>query len=160
MPASYASTIESLGFGSRCRIDPDFATHPTCKTTRPEHLCGLRHFSWNKTRNCVPRPSVRSSRCLAHRCFTRSVPARSAKASRTSAIDLPLRNCTTVSERILIGNCPERTFTTPQQRHTVDQIVAKLRKADGEIGKAKTHSSAASVASGLMWIGVRVWTAY
>ena len=42
-----------------------------------------------------------------------------------------------MSERILIGNCPERTFTTPQKRHTVDQIVAKLRKADTELGKGK-----------------------
>ena len=44
----------------------------------------------------------------------------------------------------------------PQKRHTVDQIVAKLRKADVELGKGKTHSSAASAAAGLMWIGVRV----
>jgi len=37
----------------------------------------------------------------------------------------------------------------------VDQIVAKLRKADVKLGKGKTHSSAASVAASLMWIGVR-----
>ena len=43
----------------------------------------------------------------------------------------------------------------PQKRHTVDQIVAKLRKADVKLGKGKTHSSAASVAASLMWIGVR-----
>ncbi len=29
----------------------------------------------------------------------------------------------------------------PQKRHTVDQIVAKLRKANVELGKGKTHSS-------------------
>ena len=45
----------------------------------------------------------------------------------------------------------------PQKRHAVDQIVAKLRKADVELGKDMTHSSAASVAAVLMWIGVRVW---
>ena len=43
----------------------------------------------------------------------------------------------------------------PQKRHAVDQIVAKLRKADVELGKGKTHSSAASVATSLMLIGVR-----
>ncbi len=43
----------------------------------------------------------------------------------------------------------------PQKSHTVDQIVAKLCKADLEVCKALTHSSAASVAAGLMWIGVR-----
>ena len=29
----------------------------------------------------------------------------------------------------------------PQEHHTVDQIVAKLRKADVELFKAKIHSS-------------------
>ncbi len=29
----------------------------------------------------------------------------------------------------------------PQKSHTVDQIVAKLCKADVELGKGKTHSS-------------------
>jgi len=29
------------------------------------------------------------------------------------------------------------TFRMPQKRHTVDQIVTKLRKADGELGKGK-----------------------
>ncbi len=38
----------------------------------------------------------------------------------------------------------------PQKRHKVDQIVAKLRKADMAMSKAETHTSAASVAAGLM----------
>jgi hypothetical protein len=32
----------------------------------------------------------------------------------------------------------------PQKRHTVDQIVAKLRKADVELGKGKTVTRKAS----------------
>ena len=43
----------------------------------------------------------------------------------------------------------------PQKRHTVDQIVAKLRKGDVELGKGKTHSSAVSAAASLMSIGVK-----
>ena len=40
----------------------------------------------------------------------------------------------------------------PQKRHTVDPIVAKLRKADLKMSKAKTHSSAASAAACLMYM--------
>ena len=45
----------------------------------------------------------------------------------------------------------------PQKRHTVDLVVAKLRKADLEVCKALTHSGPASAAAGLMWTGVRGW---
>ena len=45
----------------------------------------------------------------------------------------------------------------PQKPHTVDQLVAKLRKADVELGRASKHSKAASVAAGLMWTEVRVY---
>ena len=51
---------------------------------------------------------------------------------------LPPKNCTIVSETILLGgNRSERTFRTPQKGDTVDQVVAKLRKADVELGKGK-----------------------
>jgi len=40
-----------------------------------------------------------------------------------------------------------------QKRHTVDRVVAKLRKAYLEVCKALTHSGAAN----LMWTEVRVW---
>jgi len=43
----------------------------------------------------------------------------------------------------------------PRKRHAVDQVVAKLGKADLEICKALPHSGAANVAATLMWIGVR-----
>ena len=41
----------------------------------------------------------------------------------------------------------------PQKRDTVDQIVAKLRKADVELGKGKTHSSDLSAVAILFFIG-------
>ncbi len=41
----------------------------------------------------------------------------------------------------------------PQKRHTVDQIVARLRKADLELGKDKTHSSDLSAVAILISIG-------
>ena len=41
----------------------------------------------------------------------------------------------------------------PQKRQTVDQIVAKLRKADVELGKGKTHSSDLSAVTILISIG-------
>lgn len=35
------------------------------------------------------------------------------------------------------ANGPEKIFRLPQKHHTVDQIFAKLRKADVELGKGK-----------------------
>ena len=61
------------------------------------------------------------------------------------ATDLPPSNCTIVSEKILLGrNARARTFRMPQKRHTVDQILAKLRKADVELGKGKRCPNFAS----------------
>ena len=40
----------------------------------------------------------------------------------------------------------------PQKRHTVDQIVAKLRKAEIELGKGKTHSSDLSAVAILFFL--------
>ena len=42
-------------------------------------------------------------------------------------------------ENLARTNSPERTFRTPQKRHTVDQIVAKLRKADVDVCKVLTQ---------------------
>ena len=47
----------------------------------------------------------------------------------------PPKNCTIVSEKSLI-RCTARKGLS--ERHTVDQIVAKLHKADVELGKGKT----------------------
>ena len=55
-----------------------------------------------------------------------------------SAVDLPAWNCTIVSDRILIGPTARKGISQCLwKRHTVDRIVAKLRKADVELGKGK-----------------------
>ena len=35
------------------------------------------------------------------------------------------------------GKCPERNFQMSQKRHSVDQIIAKLPRADIDLGKGK-----------------------
>jgi transposase-like protein len=54
------------------------------------------------------------------------------------AIDLTPFNGSTLSERISTGLTARKGFSEMKQnRHTVDQIIAKLRRADVELGKGK-----------------------
>jgi len=54
--------------------------------------------------------------------------------------ELPHSKCENLDQ----ANCPERNFRIPQKRHTVDQIVAKLRQPDMKLGKGKRCPRSAS----------------